>query len=107
MPGMKGRAGHLPTCHTELHRWAVEHGLTSTAVGAAIGIHRVTVRRHFLGWGMSALVSRLYRTMWEGCPVPLRGRPQFFENPLPVRQLPLLPAHIPINEGGLKDSDSV
>ena len=85
---MKGRRGFLPVCHTELARWAVENGYTAANIAGRIGINPVTVRRHFLGSGISPVVSRLYRTHFPGIPVPLKGRPEFFVHPLPIRYLP-------------------
>ena len=89
MPGAIGRTGFIPTPHTEMGRWAVENGLTSKAIAERMGINSVTVRRHFMGWGMHSTTSRLYRVCFPGIPVPLKGRPQRFENPLPIRRLPL------------------
>jgi len=89
MSGAPGRKGFSPVCHTELHRWAVEEGYSSTTLGRVVGIHRVTVRRHFLGWAMDARTSRDYRLHFKGIPVPVRGRPQWFAHPLPIRKLPL------------------
>lgn len=89
MSGIRGRKGFLPTPHTEMHRYAIENGLTSTKIARETGIHRVTVRRHFLGWGISAPYSVIYRSHWPDMPVPRKGRPQWFEHPLPIRRLPL------------------
>jgi hypothetical protein len=74
-----------------MQRYAIEHGLTSRDIGERVGVHPVTVRRHFLGWPISATTSRLYRTFYPEMPIPARGRPEFFENPLPVRRLPISP----------------
>jgi hypothetical protein len=72
-----------------MHRYAIENGLTSTSISRLTGIHRVTVRRHFLGWGISAPYSSIYRSHWPDMPIPAKGRPQFFANPLPIRMLPI------------------
>lgn len=83
-----GRRGFLPTCHTELARWAVENGYTAANIASRIGLGHTTIRRHFLGWGMHPTTSRLYRSHFPDCPVPIRGRPIFYANPLPIRHLP-------------------
>ena len=91
MPGMIGRKGYTPTCHTEMGRWIVEHGHTMASVARTIGVHPVTVQRHCLGWPMSATLSRLYRAWFPGIPCPLRGAAQLFEHPLPLRAAPAAP----------------
>lgn len=88
MPGIPGRKGYLPTCHTEMCRWAVENGYTAAHIARVIGVHHITVLRHFLGWPIWPVTSRLYRSYFPGMPVPERGRPQVFEHPLPIRHLP-------------------
>lgn len=89
MPRVKLRRGHLPTCYTEFARWAAETGYTSAYISQATGIHEVTVRRHWAGAFISARCSRDYRAAFPGIRgIPLRGRPQRYAYPLPLRKAP-------------------
>ena len=85
-----GRTGPLPTCHTEMHRWAVENGYSSVSIAVRTGMSDITVRRHYAGWKMRRTTSRLYRICFPDMPgVPVEGGAQFYEHPLPLRKLPI------------------
>ena len=90
MPGMKGRKGFIPTCHTEMARWACENGYTAREMARQMGISDGSVQRHFRGQYISPVIGRLYKAYYPEMPCPLRGQPQLFVHPLPLRKLPLL-----------------